>query len=77
MCVTKMIAFSTRRFEAETAHYLARMGYGLIQAPRYRFREDLAQGARQPPPLPLAPNAHRTANRRRMCGFLRLSGGRL
>ncbi|MCR4265469.1 LysR family transcriptional regulator [Nitratireductor sp. ZSWI3] len=47
--------------EAETAHHLARMGYGLIQAPRYRFREDLARGAlvevlpdHPPPPLPLA-----------------------
>lgn len=47
--------------EAETAHHLARMGYGLIQAPRYRFREDLARGTlvevlpnHPPPPLPLA-----------------------
>lgn len=47
--------------EAETAHHLARMGFGLIQAPRYRFREDLARGAlvevlpdMPPPPLPLA-----------------------
>lgn len=47
--------------DAETAHHLARMGYGLIQAPRYRFREDLARGALvevlpdyPPPPLPLA-----------------------
>lgn len=47
--------------EAETAHHLARLGYGLIQAPRYRFREDLARGAlvevlpgHPPPPLPLA-----------------------
>lgn len=47
--------------EAETAHHLARMGYGLIQAPRYRFRQDLARGTlvevlpdQPPPPLPLA-----------------------
>lgn len=47
--------------EAETAHHLARLGYGLIQAPRYRFREDLARGSlvevlpdHPPPPLPLA-----------------------
>lgn len=47
--------------EAETAHHLARMGYGLIQAPRYRFRKDLAKGIlvevlpdHPPPPLPLA-----------------------
>ncbi|PRD45604.1 LysR family transcriptional regulator [Phyllobacterium phragmitis] len=47
--------------EAETAHHLARMGYGLIQAPRYRFRDDLARGLlvevlpdQPPPPLPLA-----------------------
>ncbi|WP_159590897.1 LysR family transcriptional regulator [Chelativorans xinjiangense] len=47
--------------EAETAHHLARMGYGLIQAPRYRFRDDLARGilvevlpGHPPPPLPLA-----------------------
>ncbi|WP_404924570.1 LysR family transcriptional regulator [Nisaea sediminum] len=31
--------------DAETAHHLARLGYGLIQAPRYRFREDLESGA--------------------------------
>lgn len=47
--------------EAETAHHLARLGYGLIQAPRYRFRKDLAQSTlvevlpgHPPPPLPLA-----------------------
>lgn len=31
--------------EADTAHALARLGYGLIQAPGYRFAEDLASGA--------------------------------
>ncbi|PYE89669.1 DNA-binding transcriptional LysR family regulator [Phyllobacterium leguminum] len=47
--------------DAETLHHLARMGYGIIQAPRYRFREDLARGVLvevlpdyPPPPLPLA-----------------------
>ncbi|UUX47937.1 LysR family transcriptional regulator [Nisaea acidiphila] len=46
--------------DAETVHHLARLGYGLIQAPRYRFREDLAQGRLvevmagfRPEPLPL------------------------
>lgn len=47
--------------DAETVHHLARMGYGLVQAPRYRFREDLEAGRLKevlpdfpPPPLPLA-----------------------
>jgi DNA-binding transcriptional LysR family regulator len=47
--------------DAETAHHLAQMGYGLIQAPRYRFRDDMARGTLvevlpdyPPPPLPLA-----------------------
>lgn len=30
--------------DAGTVHHLARLGYGLIQAPRYRFREDLERG---------------------------------
>ncbi|GGA82889.1 LysR family transcriptional regulator [Brucella endophytica] len=47
--------------EAETNHHLARMGYGIIQAPRYRFREDIERGILvevlpdyPPPLLPLA-----------------------
>ncbi|PVB61579.1 LysR family transcriptional regulator [Labrenzia sp. 011] len=47
--------------DADTTHHLARQGFGLIQAPRYRFREDLAAGRlvevlpdTPPPPLPLA-----------------------
>lgn len=47
--------------DAETVHHLARQGFGLVQAPRYRFRDDLAAGrlvevlADTPPtPLPLA-----------------------
>ncbi|WP_420962294.1 LysR family transcriptional regulator [Brucella sp. IR073] len=47
--------------EAETIHHLARMGYGIIQAPRYRFREDISRGTLvevlpdfPPPLLPLA-----------------------
>lgn len=47
--------------EADTVHHLARLGFGLVQAPRYRFREDLAAGRlievlpeTPPPPLPLA-----------------------
>lgn len=47
--------------EADTAHALARQGYGLIQAPRYRFADDLASGAlvevladTLPPPMPVA-----------------------
>lgn len=47
--------------DAETVHHLARLGFGLVQAPRYRFRDDLAAGrlvevlANTPPvPLPLA-----------------------
>ena len=47
--------------DAETVHHLARLGFGLVQAPRYRFREDLAAGRlievlpeTPPPPLPLA-----------------------
>jgi DNA-binding transcriptional LysR family regulator len=47
--------------EAETIHHLARMGYGIIQAPRYRFREDIERGTLvevlpdfPPPLLPLA-----------------------
>lgn len=47
--------------DAETVHHLARLGFGLVQAPRYRFRGDLAAGrlvevlADTPPvPLPLA-----------------------
>jgi DNA-binding transcriptional LysR family regulator len=47
--------------DAETLHHLARLGYGLVQAPRYRYRDDLAKGAlvevlpaHPPSPLPLA-----------------------
>jgi len=47
--------------DADTVHHLARLGYGLIQAPRYRFREDLARGVLievlpdyPPSPTPLA-----------------------
>lgn len=47
--------------DAETVHHLARMAYGLAQAPRYRFREDLEAGRLRevlpdcpPPLLPLA-----------------------
>ena len=47
--------------DADTAWQLARQGFGLIQAPRYRFRADLASGALvevlpayPPTPLPLA-----------------------
>ncbi len=58
--------------EAETAHHLARMGFGLIQAPRYRFREDLARGAlveilpdMPPPRFRLRPIIRRTVSYRR------------
>jgi DNA-binding transcriptional LysR family regulator len=47
--------------DAETVHHLARLGFGLVQAPRYRFREDLDAGRlievlpeTPPPSLPLA-----------------------
>ncbi len=47
--------------DAETMHHLARLGYGITQAPRYRFQEDLAAGTLveilpvfPPTPLPLA-----------------------
>jgi DNA-binding transcriptional LysR family regulator len=30
--------------DAETVHHLARLGFGLIQAPRYRLADDLARG---------------------------------
>lgn len=47
--------------DAETVSELALLGYGLVQAPRYRFRADLAAGRLvevlpdcPPPPLPLA-----------------------
>ncbi|WP_299819133.1 LysR family transcriptional regulator [uncultured Roseibium sp.] len=47
--------------DADTVHHLARQGFGLVQAPRYRFLEDLASGRlvevlprALPPPLPLA-----------------------
>ncbi len=47
--------------DADTAYQLARLGYGLIQAPRYRFEEDLRNGSLveiltdcPPPLLPLA-----------------------
>ncbi len=46
--------------EAESMRDLALLGFGLIQAPRYRFRDDLAQGRLvevlpdfAPPPTPL------------------------
>jgi len=46
---------------SDTMADLARRGFGLIQAPRYRFRQDLADGALvevlkdfPPPPTPLA-----------------------
>jgi DNA-binding transcriptional LysR family regulator len=46
---------------SDTMADLARRGFGLIQAPRYRFRDDLARGALvellpdfPPPPTPLA-----------------------
>ena len=51
----------TKVNDAETAHHLAELGFGLIQAPRYRFREALKSNrlvevlADSPPqPLPLA-----------------------
>ncbi len=58
--------------DAETVSDLALLGYGLVQAPRYRFRADLAAGRLvevlpdcPPPPLPLAlyypQNRHLTA----------------
>ncbi len=31
--------------DAETVHQLARLGFGLVQAPRYRFLQDIASGA--------------------------------
>ncbi|MHA7776206.1 LysR family transcriptional regulator [Roseibium sp. M-1] len=31
--------------DAETVHHLARLGFGLIQAPRYRLADDLQSGA--------------------------------
>ncbi|WP_103223358.1 LysR family transcriptional regulator [Roseibium marinum] len=47
--------------DADTVHHLARQGFGLVQAPRYRFMEDLAAGrlvevlpGAPPPPLALA-----------------------
>ncbi len=47
--------------DAETVHYLARLGFGIVQAPCYRFQNDLAAGhlvevlpETPPPPLPLA-----------------------
>ncbi|MEM5583589.1 LysR family transcriptional regulator [Roseibium sp. AS2] len=47
--------------DADTVHHLARDGFGLVQAPRYRFRQDLAAGRlvevlpeTPPPPLALA-----------------------
>lgn len=47
--------------DAETMLHLARLGYGITQAPRYRFQEDLAAGTLveilpefPPTPLPLA-----------------------
>ena len=47
--------------DADTVHHLARQGFGLAQAPRYRFKEDLAAGRlievlpnALPPPLDLS-----------------------
>lgn len=47
--------------DAETMRQLARLGYGLVQAPRYRYRDDLEQGTlvevlpdHPPSALPLA-----------------------
>lgn len=47
--------------DAETMRQLARLGYGLVQAPRYRYRDDLQQGTlvevlpdHPPSALPLA-----------------------
>ena len=47
--------------DADTVHHLARHGFGLVQAPKYRFRNDLEDGRlvevltnAPPPPMPLA-----------------------
>ena len=47
--------------DADTVHHLARRGFGLTQAPRYRFQDDLASGRlievlpdTPPMPIPLA-----------------------
>ncbi|MGJ8530831.1 MAG: LysR substrate-binding domain-containing protein [Alphaproteobacteria bacterium] len=47
--------------DADTVHHLAREGFGLVQAPRYRFLEDLESGRlvgvlpkAPPPPISLA-----------------------
>lgn len=47
--------------DADTVHHLAREGFGLVQAPRYRFLEDLETGklvevlpTSPPPPISLA-----------------------
>jgi DNA-binding transcriptional LysR family regulator len=47
--------------DADTVHHLAREGFGLVQAPRYRFLEDLEAGklvevlpTAPPPPISLA-----------------------
>lgn len=53
---------------SDTAHELALRGLGLIQAPRYRFAEDLASGALvevlvETPPEPLPLNAIHTGDR--------------
>lgn len=54
--------------DADTAHHLAREGFGLAQAPKYRFLEDLESGrlvevlAKAPPP-PLSLAAYYPQNR--------------
>ncbi|MEM9634851.1 MAG: LysR family transcriptional regulator [Pseudomonadota bacterium] len=60
-CKEVRLPCRTRVNDAETAHHLAELGFGLIQAPRYRFREALKSNRLievladfPPPPLPLA-----------------------
>lgn len=54
--------------DADTVHHLAREGFGLVQAPRYRFLEDLASGRlvevlQKAPPPPISLAAYYPQNR--------------
>lgn len=54
--------------DADTVHHLARQGFGLTQAPRYRFLEDIAAGRLievlpDNPPLPISLAAFYPQNR--------------
>ena len=66
--MTRLLPARLTANDADTSAALARAGYGLIQAPRHRFAEDLAAGRMvevlaETPPTPTPLNALYPQNR--------------